>query len=61
MMAKKKSKFKKKKSSLDLPKQRGTPKNHGPGLFNPFRSVRFSDKKKKANKKLAREKINKED
>lgn len=37
-------------------KSRGTPENHGPGLYNPTRSVRFEDKKKKRNKFWARNK-----
>lgn len=48
--------FREKKPEKNLPhkKIRGIPKDHGPGLFNPHRSVRFQDKKKNANKKQAR-------
>jgi hypothetical protein len=35
-------------------KNRGIPEDHGPGKFNPNRSVRFTDRKKKLNKLWAR-------
>ena len=37
-------------------KRRGIHENNGPGYFNPERSVRFEDKKKKENKFKARKK-----
>ena len=49
----KKMKQKKKKKYIEL-KTRGIPEDHGPGKFNPNRSVKFTDKKKKSNKLWAR-------
>ena len=49
----KKKKKKKKKKYIEL-KTRGIPEDHGPGKFNPNRSVKFTDKKKKSNKLWAR-------
>ena len=45
---------KKKKKYIEL-KSRGIPEDYGPGKFNPNRSVRFENKKRKFNKYLGRE------
>jgi len=52
--------MKKKKSKYIKFKSRGIPEDNGPGKFNPNRSVRFEDKKKKANKFWARRRSNEE-
>ena len=42
-------------------KKRGIHEDNGPGYYNPDRSVRFEDKKKKENKQKARKKYSLED
>lgn len=46
--------MKKKPSKYIKFKSRGIPEDHGPGQFNPNRSVALKIKKKKANKLWAR-------
>jgi len=47
-----------KKKKYIINKSRGIPEDHGPGQFNPNRSVRFTDRKKKNNKFWARKRDN---
>lgn len=49
--------FPKKKDTTGRAKFRGTKQDNGPGLYNPTRSVRFEDRKKKTNKTKARGRV----